>query len=636
MRMWVACLATIFFATAPLLAVTVDISCDRDQIYLGEAFNLSINVRGATEAGDPDLSELAAAQISARGRSPMIQQFFINGALTEQRELSIAYSIRPANAGVFKTGPIRITIGDTEQTVVGPDITVLGTVEQDDIILAVESSTNAVFIDEPFTVTFRLRMKRLAEPFSGHDPLLPNNPPHLQIPFLNDHQPAGAATPNIAAFLEGKRVSQEGVPGFTINDYKVELDPFGMGFPFGGMMGDVRPKRYLFDRREVASNGIPYFEYHFSLTYSAAKLGPLEFGPVIFKGGTITTVDAEGKANLRPVYAIAPAVTVEVISPPEQGRPASYVGLLATQLNASAQLDIQACQIGDPLILRLRLTGVRRPDMVRPPDLLAQKALWQDFKFYPDTLKTVANGDTVEFSYTIRPIRSGTIDLPAIELACFDPATRQYQLHYTAPLPVQVTDSPEVDIAAVMSSQQSTVGTRTLELNALTTAPIGAFADTLDRPVSPRSPAVWVALAVGPLLFSATRLLLWTRSSRGQRLNRRRRRNALRLALRQLATLTVDPSTSSETAGRVAELIRNYLGGMTGHPTRSMTPTDLQQWIQDRSLPDEIASPLVEIFEHMIAAQYDALLASPERMRKPLADLPAMMRRLDTWLKEQP
>jgi hypothetical protein len=60
-------------------------------------------------------------------------------------------------------------------------------------------------------------VKTLPPPFSEAPPIIANNPPNIQIPYLNNDNFSGLSGPKIEKLLQPMVINNPRTPGFTIN-----------------------------------------------------------------------------------------------------------------------------------------------------------------------------------------------------------------------------------------------------------------------------------------------------------------------------------------------------------------------------------------------------------------------------------
>jgi hypothetical protein len=213
-------------------------------------------------------------------------------------------------------------------------------------------------------------------------------------------------------------------------------------------------------------------------------------------------------------------------------------------------------------------------DNVRPPSLAAQTNLTQDFRVYEDTVKVARLQDARQYTYTIRPTRAGTLEVPPIEVAYFDSEERTYRRVTTRPIPLRANaaaDMGESMIIAAETNGMSGIATAPEALRhpaPLSVAPRGS----VPAPVMGRAWRIPV-LAVGPfiwMLLAGARLLQKTHLTRRQG---KRRRGALPRALRTLDALNEGPEARTD----LCRLLRQYVSERLDIKATGMTPGEIRE-----------------------------------------------------------
>jgi len=125
----------------------------------------------------------------------------------------------------------------------------------------------------------------------------------------------GMDSPDIKQVLDALLLKQQDKPGFTINQYTIQSDPFRDFFNMGSF-NPQQPAKFMFEKGSAITNGIPYMVYTLKLRYTPRAEGNYTFGPVVFKGRAVEQVNDQGQASVRPVFTVGPAFTVRVVPPP--------------------------------------------------------------------------------------------------------------------------------------------------------------------------------------------------------------------------------------------------------------------------------------------------------------------------------
>lgn len=602
---------------------------NRNELYLGESVILTVEVAGVSNPPTPDLSGIRDARIEFLG-SRSRNQFsvsMVNGRFQQTGFYGrdFTYRVTPTLAGPLRVGPVQVRIQSRNLRAEGPDILVRGIEEQDDVLIEITASQESVLVDEPFEVTLTVAVRRLEGDYARLDPLHPDKPPHLEIPYLAGDVPAGLKGPDVQARLQQMLVTKQRQPAFRINNYTVRKDPFDkpFSFEFGRMEEDAL---FRLDRRPVEKNGRQYFAYATVLRYLPEEQGAYTFGPAVFKGSIITRVGQDGNTQLRDVFAVGAACTVRVVPPPEEGRPATYVGAIGSNVVAEAFLDTQTCRVGDPLQLTVRVSGDMRIENLSPPNLADQAELTRRFKIYEDTIQVARAPEQVDFSCTARPIEPGTYEVPPIEIAYFDTHRREYSIARTRPIPIRVNAATEMQPPIVIGAPEGSDPAAEGGRDVLVVAPLDVDSSGLFPAAA--APMRWRWGAPGPLAWLLVMLGKAGRHVASRRSSGRQRRHALPRALRRLSRLgSRAGDASAADHSELCRALREYLSDRYAVAGSAMTPPEVLDLLRHNGVDDESAAALHDILERHFNAGYGEEQA-------PGPDLPADCRRAALILKE--
>jgi len=516
---------------------------------------------------------------------------------------TLTYRLTPRKTGALRAGPIVVKVGGKAKTFVGPAVTVDGLDSQDFVIMSVTASKESVLVDEPFDVTLSIAVKRLPPPFVAVDPIDPGTPPTLQVGYLERQLPEGLEGPNLGTLLTPYLAGAK-KPGFLLNNFTTrDNDPFGFPAFF-----ESRKAKFLFKRETATIKGKKYFRYSLTTRFKATKEGSQTFGPAIFRGYIYESADpATGRANGKRIFAVGPAATVHVVPPPEEGRPDSFVGALATNLTVEAKLDTQTCRVGDPLSLTLSIAGAYRMDTVYPPQLSRQTSLTEHFRVYEDNIATERKAGVTEFTYMIRPTRAGTFELPPIEVAYYNADTREYEKTYTRPIPIRAEETEELGQEDIFGTPTNDVAAAagTLHKGAAIPAPI-----TMDAagavPARLVGTRLHMVLAiVGPLLFGIVLVGKGGAAATRRILERRRLKNGLHQARAILRDAVAKPDPSArEGSHAVCAALRKYLAYRFGGDEAAMTPDQARRLLAEHGVAGETTARLSTLLERSFNASF--------------------------------
>ncbi|NQT94461.1 MAG: BatD family protein [Lentisphaerae bacterium] len=611
--------------------VKLEVSANRDSVYLGESVILTVRVGGTTDPPAPDTSRIRDARVSllgSRGEN-WSKTTIINGRMTRSSFSGriFTYEFTPTKPGTVTAGPFVLEAEGRKLAAAGPTIRVSDIQEQDTVVVRILSSRDSVLVDESFQVTLSVAIRTLPGRFADADPLDPTAPPSLSVPYLDGPPIEGLEAPDVMALLQRKLERRREIAGFNVNDIATRRDPFDLNTFFNTDEFRGRKKaKFRFDRHESTLNGQPYFEYRFTTEYVPKKEGDYTFGPAVFKGRAAVSAE-DGEVKGMDFFAVGPARTVRVVPPPEEGRPPTYIGAIGTNLQVDVSLDTQACNVGDPLTLTLRVSGDLSMDNLRPPDLGLQPGLGRDFKVYGEPVKTAARDGAREYVYTVRPTTAGTIELPPIELAYYDTRTRAYSASRSRPVPIRVNEGAQVGYEIIIDASAGrlpvTEGDEAIVVAPLDVNPAGALPRTIG-------PAPWhaAALSMGPAAYLlALALRRMRRRSPQRRSDKRKRQAAARAAAGIRALETSGDRDRVEVRHELALALAQYAGARFGIASSSLTPADMKAVLLDNGVDEETAEEFRTVFDRAFRAAYNR--AGPDE-DDPAGDCRAALRLVET------
>ncbi len=608
----------LFVALTARAADPATVSVDRQTLYEGDSATVTIQVPGAAADTMPDFTRVPDAQVrflDKRSES-RYQMSFANGRMQREGFSGTVYwfSVRPLGTGTHPGGAITVNADGRTQTLTLPPFTLLPTPPQDAVRLELLADRAEVLSDESFTVTLRLRVRRLAPPNANFIPFHPDEPPALSLPHLTGQPIEGLAGPDIRTVLQGWR-QQGGSSGVFIESAPEDQDPMARLFNMG------RRSTYLSPGTGIDLDGVPYLEFLFPVTFTARDEGAFTFGPATLRGKVLTGADPQGRPLVRDVYAVAPALTVRAVPPPADGRPPSFFGLSGSNLTADAQLNVSACRVGDPLKLTLSVRGPLNWQRATAPDIGAISNLTTRFRLYGSTMQTVKAGDGRDYSFTLRPLEPGTGEIPALPVSWYDTAAGTYKTVFTAPIPLKV--DPSAELTAGTWADPTWNDYPSPETVSVAKSP-AALRLGLPEPV--RRPVAWMGwLAAGPLLLGLRLLggrLLRLRAARRQAA---RPRHALDRALQALKRIRPgDPRRSAEAASLT---LRTFAADWLNREPGGLTPPDWIRLLQERGVPPETATEFGDRMTRLFEAAYSPA-PHPEVESEILPRLPDLLRRI--------
>ena len=204
-------------------------------------------------------------------------------------------------------------------------------------------------------------------------------------------------------------------------------------------------QRLSLEREQVSLGGTNAWRYVLRVPVAGDSVGEQLLGPVTVSIPTRT--DFFGFVA-RTTELRSGVVRLKVSAPPEKGRPRCYCGAIASDFSAVSSLGTSVCMAGDPLLFTLELSGATDASMVHAPPL-AEVFRNTPFKLDAASLKTETLSASKRFTWRVRALKAGTMELPAIDVAWFDAKSRTYRTTRTDPIPIQVKAGEQAALGAL-------------------------------------------------------------------------------------------------------------------------------------------------------------------------------------------
>ena len=148
-----------------------------------------------------------------------------------------------------------------------------------------------------------------------------------------------------------------------------------------------------------------------------------------------------GATVQKDVKVASPPVELTVVMLPAEGRPPDFSGAVGT-FNIASDLSSATAAAGDPLTLRLHVTGSGNFDRVDSP-MLEHVEQWKTYPPKSSFKSSDAIGYKGEkiFEQPIVASKPGAQTLPGLAFSYFDPTTRRYETARSSPHSVTISPS---------------------------------------------------------------------------------------------------------------------------------------------------------------------------------------------------
>ncbi len=368
------------------------------QAELGEPLTLVIEVEGAQDVEPPALSGLDAFEASYVG--PSTRMSIVNNRYSAS--VQHRYTLRARQAGRFTLGPFRVEHQGREY--------------------------------QTETVEVEIRGGRPASPDrgssarpdqTGKDVWLEITTPEHEV-FLHQRVPL-----EVSLYVGGVRVADARYP--LLPGDGVALEPFEE---------PVRQRRTVGDR--------VFRVLRFRTTLVPLRSGTIELGPASLQLNVLRRTPSASRnlfdrffsdslfgTERRPRTLRSEPLSLRVRPLPEAGRPATFSGAVG-QFELDVTAEPTQLRVGDPLSLRMLLSGAGRVTDAQPPSLVNAEG----FRTYRPQMDQ-PDPDTTVFEQVLIP-QDETLDaIPAVHFSYFDPEAAQYRTLSSQPIRLLLRPAPD-------------------------------------------------------------------------------------------------------------------------------------------------------------------------------------------------
>ena len=370
----------------------------QNEVGVNQQFVLNVEVAGTQQLDrDPTVPDLSAfAAYLGSGTSTSMQM--TNGRTSVT--LTIQYQFQATGEGQFVIGPITVPAAGQALTTEPLTIRVTNTpsgrggggadggVNPDDLFVTATPSKEAVYVNEPVTVEYRIFTRVNVDGYN-----LTEQPSTAGFWAEELPDPVGGVEQVVRNGVQYASSVIRRVALFPTSSGRKTLDPMSIE----AQVRVQRRSRGFFDD--------PFF----------------------------------GRSRNRPVVIASDPVEIDVSALPA-GEPPSFTGLVG-QFDVATSFDRTELNTNDALTFRLEVTGTGNIRTVAAPEL----GFPANFEVYPpDVTEQVepfedgVRGQKV-FEYVVVPRAPGDVALPPVELAYFNSDTDAYAVATSAPITLRIT-----------------------------------------------------------------------------------------------------------------------------------------------------------------------------------------------------
>jgi BatD DUF11 like domain len=513
----------------------------KSETFEGVPLQVLVEVNDAADVKAPAAPDIpgATVRVLERGRQQMSE--FRNGRVKTSTSITYAVEITPERTGALEIPAIEIVVDGKRFTSRPQHVDVRRSDAGDVLSAEIFGQPPEVFIGQPLEVVLRIAIRPYKDQAYGQL----NESQMWQLVDLQNSQ-WGVFEQELVELHQrnaSPRVQQETRDGQVWFVYELtrRIWPPKTGAP---EVGDIRIR----------------------MTYPLA----LREVPTLFFERQLTISES------RPLAVTASPTGISVLPLPEAGKTPAFTGAVG-RFSFSVAAKPTTVAVGDPLTLTLTVTdldGGANMETLQPPALAASAALAKDFRVPNEPLSGVVTGNAKRFTVTVRPLRAGTTELPPIDFSSFDPKARKYVTARSAPVPITVTPSTQMDLSKIVSAggtaptEQAAPGTKLTEV---------AGGLVANRPVTTAMVRDDERIGFGGLTLAGLVLPPFAAAAAfGWRLHRARHERDGGLARRSRALRSAESRLRSATdAAGIAGAVTGFVEDMTGRAQGTITRGDM-------------------------------------------------------------
>lgn len=572
-------LAFLFFCV-PVSVLSADevpfeLTIGHHSVPLGTGVRLELAFNNSQSIPAPQLPSNENWQAQYHGPSRVMS--IVNGQMS--RSVTHSYTIVPLKVGTLKIGPFRFEYkGDTyvsnevELTVTDASQPAqaarFGASAQDSttlqdaglgqyVFLQLEPAKTSAYINEKVPIVVKLYINR----FALRD---------IQYPQI-EHEGVSLGE------FESPRQYQQLVNGMRYEVIEFQTTLYGTRSGIFALGPATLECSLLSQRRGSSSSGSPFDEF---------------FGDDFF--GSFF-----GRYEKRPLTVTSPAVDFTVRAMPDEGKPEDFTGTVG-RYDLQAAVGPDTVRVGDPVTLKMTISGHGNFDTVKAPRLATQKG----FKVYEPQV-TTANGSKV-FEQILMPTDASVSEVPAITFSFFDTERGAYRTLTKGPFAITVEPARDGSLKIIeMPREESKPVLREVLGRDI------VYVKSDPGSVRPRGRYLyrtgWFIATHGVLVAGFIGFVLY--AERKERLatdsRYRRRLHAPRAAKKgiQKARQLLDKN-AVDFYDTVFKTLQEYIGNLFHLPSGGITADVIDSELRTRGVSEEIVESIKKVFAECDMVRY--------------------------------
>lgn len=584
-------------------AASLTLNVSPRSLEVGEAAALVVELAGARAPGTPELKLPAGVQAG----EPHVSHMTRSANFVTTTSVRYQYRIVFAGAGTYRLGPA--TIRTDKGTLATGQVTVAVGVRG--VAVIAELRPARVYTGQAVVATYVFAVSRK---YTAYE---------MTVPFLKDRQGLRVFDPDDLAERWNEAANRRlgGLPGYAVRDV-------------------AKPRMQVVAKEEQREiDGVPHTAYVVRRVIVPQEPGVYDFGPAraganivvgrirsrsrfprspfgddLFDDFFSDSLLSRDRYRTKTVFATSEPLRLEVLPPPEEGRPAGFEGAIG-RYEIEARVSPRETTLGGPpfeLTLTVKGEGnietVGAPRLPESPDFRLgvpeqeQKSRFEGGKLLGEK----------RFTIPLRPSSARLKEIPKARLVTFDPFDEKYVTVTTEPIPVTVTvpegsGAPEV-AADIFRAEEVKARRRTRDVVREDIEDIETEVDAAE------SHEAWLHTGTGIVVFgllpACAYAALAVYAGRLRRLREdetfARRVSAERTARAKLKELYAETASlgTAEFAQGLSRALQGYLADALGRPSGEIPPAEAEVLLRDAGVPEARAGEFASLLAEAEAARF--------------------------------
>jgi hypothetical protein len=612
--------------------VSVKALVEKETVSQGEPFVFQIHLEGADispGSAQPDMSGFKDFSVESLGGQSNNRSSIsiVNGKMNKVESFGYVYSFRltPKKTGRLVIPSVSVAV-DTQGTKVLRTeqiaIQVNAPESSDDFQLEVHYSKTRFYVGEPVILTVTWYLSRGVEGVNFNLPVLETEGLTVMDPKVE--QDPGKQYVQIQVGPQGPILAEKGSKTHKAREYTTVT--------FRKVLFAREPSTFQIPESTVSSRSLVGY------SRSGRSNSPFDdfFNDDFFNPGR--------RGVYKTFVARSEPVVLTSLELPREGRPANFSGCVGS-FHIETSADPTEVSVGDPVSLRVSISGTEYLDNIELPPLSKDPELEKDFKIPEEMAAGLIKDGSKVFTQTLRAKSEEVKAIPPVRFSYFNPDIEQYQTASSKPIPLRVKPTRIVTEADIEG--RAAVGPAKNELEAWSKGIAYNYEgpevlENESRTLTSllRSP-LWLSSLVLPFsLYLALFVFVKVRRKQISDPDGSRSRKALATFAKRIETISrnmEDPAGSSasgvaQSCSSLLDGVRRYLGDKLRIDGAALTFADVESRLRDRNVDAETIRGLNDIFTLCEQGYYGGGVGSPEVLSGLAQDALRVVRSLDRKL----